>query len=344
VIPKRTYQGWCRTAAGRTAVAAAIAVLAGCSAGGSLNGHPASTLSTGGPAATSSPGGPAATASTGIHGSATASGHGSGQGSTATANQRPRQRPNSVSRVFTVTPIGGPCMKVEAGSASTTFTVERLTFQTVCFIDLNVSEPPTIEVTTPDGTQETPMLAETGATPGEWDWMIHSVPGQGPEASLGEYAFRVTTAASGASGSNTATIASQTTTSASSGISPSIATDSPASEIAISGHFTVIPAASPAVDLSSYRLSAGSQLQIAFSGFPGSSVLYVTVYGPGTSPGTPAIYPLLADLPGLTTDQNGEGVTYWAVPSGTVVGQYPIWFDPPPAGCHNPCISLYITP
>jgi hypothetical protein len=354
VTPKLTYRHWYRSATEATAVAATIAVLTGCSVGGNLNGHPASTLSTDGPASTRS---------SGVHGSVTASGPSSPQGPTATANPRPRQRPNSVSRLFTTTPIGAPCKTVDAGSTST-FTVQRLTFQSLCFTGLNVSIPPSIVVVTPSGMQETAMLAEAGIEPGEWDWVIHSLPGQGPEASLGEYAFRVITAVSGATGSSTtgssttgssttgsSTTGSsttspeqQTTTSPDSGVSPSTITSPPSSEIAISGHFTVVPAASPMADLSPSLLSAGSQLQIAFSGFPSASIVYVTVYGPGVGTGAATTYPLLADVPGLTTDQNGEAVTRWTVPSGTAVGRYAFWFDPPLAGCRNPCGNLSITP
>jgi hypothetical protein len=339
VTPKLTYQHWYRSATGATAVAATIAVLTGCSVGGNLNGHPASTLSTGGSASTRS---------SGEYASVTASGHSSPQGPTATANPRPRQRPNSVSRFFTTTPIGPPCKTVDAGSTST-FTVQRLTFQSVCFTGLNVSIPPSIVVVTPSGMQETAMLTEADAEPGEWDWVIHSLPGQGPEASLGEYAFRVITAVSRASGSSTTGSSTtspeqQTTTSPASDVSPSIITSPPSSEIAISGHFTVVPAASPMADLSPSLLSAGSQLQIAFSGFPSASVVYVTVYGPGVETGAATTYPLLADVPGLTTDRNGEAVTRWTIPSGTAAGRYAFWFDPSLAGCRNPCGSLSITP
>jgi hypothetical protein len=237
---------------------------------------------------------------------------------------------------------------VDAGSTST-FTVQRLTFQRVCFTGLNVSIPPSIVVVTPSGMQETAMLAEGGAEPGEWVWVIHSLPGQGPEASLGEYAFRVISAVSGASGSSTTGSSTtspeqQTTTSPDSGVSPSIIASPPSSEIAISGHFAVVPATSPMADLSPSLLSAGSQLQIAFSGFPSASIVYVTVYGPGVGTGAATTYPLLTDVPGLTTDQNGEAVTRWTVPSGTTVGRYAFWFDPPLAGCRNPCGNLSITP
>jgi hypothetical protein len=333
MTPKLRYWHWYRSTVGTTAVAATITVLTSCTVGGNLNGHPASTLSTGGSRST---------LPTGAHGSATASGHGQ-QGPTATANPRPRQRPNSVSRFFTITPVRGPCKTIEAGSNST-FTVQRLTFQSVCFTGLNVSIPPSIEVVTPGGTQEAPMLAEAGAQPGEWDWTIYSLPGQGSEASLGEYSFRVITAVSGASGSSTTSPDQQTSTSPGSGFGSSATTSSSSSGVAISGHFTVVPAASPTVDLSPANLSVGEQLQIALSGFTGSSIVYVTVFGPGAPSGTGTTYPLLADIPGMTTDQNGEVVAHWTVPSGTPVGKYAFWFDPPPAGCPNPCGNLSITP
>jgi hypothetical protein len=86
-------------------------------------------------------------------------------------------------------------------------------------------------------------------------------------------------------------------------------------------------------------LPAGSQLYVWFSGFPGFSMVYVSLYGPGEA----RKYPLLVDLPGVRTDQHGEGTASWAIPSGAAVSKYVIWIDPPPAGCLNLCLAFTVT-
>lgn len=110
-----------------------------------------------------------------------------------------------------------------------------------------------------------------------------------------------------------------------------------------SGDLTVVAAAQPSAEVSSALLLPGSQLQIGLSGFPGSSMVYVSLYGPYVA----GRYPLLVDLPGLRTDQNGEAVASWTVPSGTAAGTYAIWIDPPPVswpvGCENSCLSFSVT-
>ncbi len=68
-------------------------------------------------------------------------------------------------------------------------------------------------------------------------------------------------------------------------------------------------------------------------------MIYVSLYGPGVAQN----YSLLVDLPGLRTDQYGEGGAIWAVPSSAAVGRYAIWIDPPPASCTNPCMAFTIT-
>jgi hypothetical protein len=85
---------------------------------------------------------------------------------------------------------------------------------------------------------------------------------------------------------------------------------------------------------------AGSQLHISFSGYPSSSLVYVSLYGPGAA-GT---YPLLTDLPALKTNPNGEGDAAWTVPPRAAVARYAVWIDPPPAGCTNPCTAFDVRP
>lgn len=176
-------------------------------------------------------------------------------------------------------------------------------------------------VTTPEGTQETMALSPRDPQAGTWDFLILPLPGQDPEANLGEYTFQVTTAISG-SGSASPTAGAMTT----------------------SGRFTVIPAAQPSADVGTAStadsrevfLPVSSQLHIWFSGYPGFSMVYVSLYGPGAAQG----YPLLADLPALSLDQNGEGSLIWAIPSGAVMGRYAIWIDPLPTGGTNPSMAF----
>ena len=176
-------------------------------------------------------------------------------------------------------------------------------------------------VTTPEGIRETVTLMYDS---GDWDDVLIPVPGHGAEASLGEYSFQVTTPIPGsASASPTAGV------------------------MTTSGHFTVMPDEQPAAAVGDasvvggreVRLPAGSQLYIWFSGFPGFSMVYVSLYGPGAA----QKYPLLVDLPGVRTDQYGEGTASWAIPSGATVGDYFIWIDPPPAGRPNLCMGFTIT-
>jgi hypothetical protein len=176
-------------------------------------------------------------------------------------------------------------------------------------------------VTTPEGIRETMTLTFDS---GEWDGILIPVPGQGAEASLGEYNFQVTTSIPG-----------------SASISPT------AGVITTSGHFTVMPDTQPSAEVGGASmvrarqvfLPVGSQLYVWFSGFPSFSMVYVSLYGPGAE----QKYPLLVDLPGVRTDQYGEGTASWAIPSGATVSEYAIWIDPPPVDCTNPCMAFTIT-
>jgi hypothetical protein len=323
----------------RTALALAAAfwplaaVLAGCGAAPALGGHPPSTLPASGPGTASSPASP---------GSPTTPGTGGQSTSATTAPPRP-YRPNSVVLgFFHNTLFGYLCTYVAAGSSDTAVTIERFGKQDLCFDGLDAAAPPSIVITTPGGARETFPL--TGDGPGEWDWPLLSVPGGGPEASLGVYAFQVTTVTAG-SGSGAP---SSPAASPSAGPGPSVTSGPPATSVTTSGHFTVIPAAEPAAVVGSDSrppgregyLAAGSQLTIWFSGFPGFTTIYVSLYGPGVA----MEYPLLTDLPGLKTDGNGEGEAVWPVPAGAAAGRYAIWIDPPPQGCVNPCTAFDVTP
>jgi hypothetical protein len=44
-------------------------------------------------------------------------------------------------------------------------------------------------------------------------------------------------------------------------------------------------------------------------------------------------YPLLLDLPVVTTNGNGEALAQWTIPSGTLPGQYAVLINPPPNHC-----------
>jgi hypothetical protein len=225
-----------------------------------------------------------------------------------------------------------PCIPVEAGSQDATIQLKRLVTQKICFMDLGVSAAPSIVVMTPTGTREVMTLTPGSPGSGEWVWLVQSVPGLGLEASLGQYTFRMITAVP----SSTPTVAS-----------PTVTTSPPPRFNVTSGNLTIVPAAQPSAEVSSDPQLAGDQLQIGLAGFPGFSMVYVSLYGPGASDGqgASAMYPLLVDLPGLTTDQYGEGVALWTVPSGTAAGRYAIWIDPLPSACkNNPCISFTVSP
>ena len=327
----RRYQHACRSAVGvLAAVWAMTAVLAGCAGGDTLNGHPAPSLSmnTPGPPTTSGPDSQDQSATTQPSSSAGTASTLAGTASSSAGTALRPYRPNSVIAGLFKSTYLKPCVYVAAGSSGTAITIDRLVTQEICFTGLGVSAAPSIVVTTPGGTRE--MMTLTSAEPRSsvWDWLVLSVPGRGPEASLGEYTFRVITAIPGT--------ASSTPT----GASPSITTGPPTRFMATSGSFTVIPAAQPSAEVSNAPLPEGSQLQIGFSDFPSFSMVYVSLYGPGVA----GRYPLLVDLPGLRTDQYGEGVALWTVPPGSAAGTYAVWIDPPPAGCQNPCTSFSIAP
>ena len=212
-------------------------------------------------------------------------------------------------------------MRIAAGSSGTVFTIQRFVEQVLCFTGLDTSVPPSLVVTTPEGIRETLKLTPDSS---EWDGILISVPGQGPEASLGGYSFEVMTPI------------------------PGSASTSPAAGVmTTSGHFTVMPDAQPSAEVGGASMAgarqvllpAGSQLYLWFSGFPGFSMVYVSLYGPSAS----RKYPLLVDLPGVRTDQNGEGTASWAIPSSAAVSEYAIWIDPPPAGSPNPCMAFTVT-
>lgn len=298
------------------------AALAGCSAN-ALNGHAAPALS---PAAS----GPGSAAP------------GSGGQPATTPSSRP-YRPNSVVLgLFKSNYYSPGCVAVTAGSSGTAFTLQRFVARGLCFIGLNALTPPSIQITTPDGTLETVPLLNAGSD--GWDYVLLPVPGQGAEASLGDYTFHVTTAIAGTGGSGASPAAPAP--SPSSATSP--ATSPAASVVTTSGHFTVIAATQPSVAVGSDPLaagqqadvSAGSQLHIWFSGFPSFSLVYASLYGPGAA----GNYPLLADLPGLRTDQYGEADATWMVPSGTAAARYAVWISPTPAGGINPCLAFTVTP
>jgi hypothetical protein len=307
------------------------AALAGCSAG-ALNGHAAPALSA--PQA-SAPG----STSSAAGGPGSGSAPGSGGQPATTPSSRP-YRPNSVVLgLFKSTFISPPCVAVAAGSSDTAFTLQRFVVRGLCFFGLNALAPPSIEITTPDGTQETMPLLGPGSD--EWKYVLLPVPGQGAEASLGEYSFQVTTAMAG-TGSASASAATSPAP------SPSITTSPAASVVTTSGHFTVIPATQPSVAIGSDPLtasqqatvSAGSQLSIWFSGFPSFSLVYASLYGPGVA----GKAPLLTDLPALKTDQYGEADLTWTVPSSAATARYAVWIDPTPAGVVNPCLAFTVRP
>jgi hypothetical protein len=318
------------------AVAMMTVTLAGCSAG-ALNGHSAPTFS----ALSAGASGSAAPAASGSR-LATAPGSGGRTQSATTQPSRP-PRPDSVLLgPFKSTLFPQPCATVATGSSDTVFTFPRLVKQGLCFAGLQTPVPPSIIITTPDGTRETmPLLISRTDL---WMYVVDPVPGQGPEASLGEYAFQVTTTIAGTGSSN----ASLTTSPSAGGPSPSITTSPAASVVTTSGHFTVIPATEPSVAVGSDPLtagqqasvSAGGQLHIWFSGFPSFSLVWVSLYGPGAA----LNYPWLADLPVVKTDQHGEGDATWTVPPGAATAWYAVWTDPPLADCSNLCAAFSVTP
>lgn len=328
------------------AVCVATTTLAGCAGSNVLNGHTAPTLS-GNASAAASPSssvlGSAATSGSGTSGFgtqtpqvATGSGTQAQQVTTGSPTQtqpsttppsRP-YRPNSVIlRIFppNVSPL---CVWVAAGGSAPGFKIQWLVEQPLCFTGLDASAQSSLVVMTPEGAPEPVSLTWVPRTR-IWEASLFPVPGQGAEATLGDYAFRMTTTIPGSGSSG-----------------PAVGV------INTSGRFTVIPATQPRAEVVSASLAGGteislpvgSQLSVRFADFPSLSMVYVSLYGPGPSPGQAGYAPLLTDLPGVQADQYGEGVAIWDIPSGATAGRYGIWIDPRPAGCtSNPCMAFDIT-
>ena len=324
-MTQRYYQNTCRSAAGAlAAVCVAGITLTSCAGGNALNGHPAPSVSTSAPDSAATSGSPSQTQSvSSAPGTPSQKVTPRSSSPTQPATTQPSRpyRPNSViAGLFNNSLVPPPCVTVAAGSPDTTFTIQRFVARTLCFTGLDTSVPPSLVITTPEGIRETMTLTSDS---GAWDGILDPVPGQGAEASLGEYSFQVTAPILGSA-------------------SPSPT----ASVMTTSGHFTVMPDTEASAEVGSasavggrqVSLPVGSQLYVWFSGFPGSSMVYVSLYGPGAAQN----YPLLVDLPGVRTDQHGEGTASWAIPSGAV-GDYAIWIDPPPADSTNPCMAFIVT-
>jgi hypothetical protein len=92
--------------------------------------------------------------------------------------------------------------------------------------------------------------------------------------------------------------------------------------IVASGKFTVERPATP-------QAAVTGQLEISLAGFPSDSAIYMSLYGPLADQS----YPLLLDLPVVTTNGNGEALAQWTIPSGTLPGQYAVLINPPPNHC-----------
>jgi hypothetical protein len=236
---------------------------------------------------------------------------------------------------------------VAAGSTDTSFSVGRLGRYQLCFTGLDVSDPPSVVITTPTGARETETATASGAN---WLWAVDATLGEGATSNLGRYTFRVVTPdhRTGASASSTPSGGA----SVSPGPSGSPRPTSPrGGTITTSGRFTVVLAKAPrAVIAGRGEVSPGEQLRIWLAGFPDHSVVYLTVFGPGNPPiGQSSTYPLLVDLPDVSTAGRGEAIARWTVPSGTSAGAYVVWIDPPitagfdVARCGQPCLPFAIT-
>jgi hypothetical protein len=304
-MTQRYYQIACRSATGAlAAVCVASITLAGCAGANVLNGSTAPSLST-----------------SALNSAATSGSPNQSQPVTSTSGTRP-YRPNSVIAGLFGNSLHPPtCMTPAAGSSGNVFMIQRFVKQDLCFSGLSTSVPSNLVITTPGGVQETITL--TPLSNGFDEIPIFSVPGQGAEASLGKYSFQITTPIPG-------------TTSASP--TPSV--------MPASGYFIVMPDTRPTAEVGSgstagarqVYLPAGSQLSIWFSGYPSFSTVYVSLYGPCAAQKCS----WLADLPGVKTDQYGEGTASWAIPSSATASLYPIWIDPAPT-CLNPCIAVSVT-
>jgi hypothetical protein len=346
-MTQRYYQSACRSATGAlAAVCVAGITLAGCTGANVLNGSSAPSLPTGAPDSAATPGS-SNQSQLGTSTSGAPSPQVSPESTTPTQPARP-QRPNSVIALFFGNSLFQQCsITVAAGSSDTVFTIQRFVTQRLCFTGLGTSVPPDLVITTPGGVLEPMTLA--GDSFG-WAVVLYSVPGYGAEASLGNYSFQVTTPTPGsASTSPTAGLPSTSPTAGLPSTSPTAglpSTSPTAGTVTTSGQFIVAPDTRPSASVGSeslglqqVSLSAGSQLHIWFSGYPSFSTVYVSLYGPCAGQKCP----WLVDLPGVRTDQHGEGTASWAIPPSAAVSQYPIWIDPPPAGIGNPCMALFVT-
>ena len=320
---------------------AAVAILTlglvGCSGGSALNGHPAATLFGSGTATT-------------------ANGAGHGGSSSASSKGRP-SRPGSVSGIFKSIPFELPCpagstVWVAAGTTTTTFTIEELDSQSVCFSGLEASSSPTLFVITPSGVRRNVDIHPEGSM---WEWVLDPGPGHGAVHTIGQYGFELLTSTPSGDGST----APDTSESASSSFTPSASSSavSPTatasntslaanlsapieqraavshSSVSSSGRFTVVRPSKPVAESINDGLSAGNQLLVSLAGFPSNSAVFLTIYGPGAF--DTRTFPLFLDLPVLVTNTNGEALVQWTVPAGAAAGYYGILVNPPPPPCSS---------
>lgn len=323
-MTQQHYQHTCRSAAEALAAVCLVSITLTSCAGNALNGHPAPSLSTSAPDSATTPGSASQTQAAASKSEPTSQQVTRGSNNVTqpatTQPSRPYRPPSVIARVFH-TSLLTLCTTIAAGSSDTILRIQRFVPLLLCFTGLDTSVPPSLVVTTPEGIRETMTLTSDN---GEWEGILIPVPGQGAEASLGEYSFQVTTPI------------------------PGSASPSPtAGVMTTSGHFTVMPDARPGAEIGGasmvsarqVSLPTGSRLYVWFSGFPDFSMVYVTLYGPCAAQGCP----LLVDLPGVRADQHGEGTVSWAIPSGAALSEYFTWIDPMPASCRNPCLAFTIT-
>src|SRR5439155_26359153 len=96
--------------------------------------------------------------------------------------------------------------------------------------------------------------------------------------------------------------------------------------VAASGHLTIVQATErrAEVGVSSGKMIAG------FAGFPPSSSVYLSIFGPGeVITGAGERFPLFANLPDAAADSSGTGTVSWSPPTTAPPGDYALWVDPP---------------
>jgi hypothetical protein len=305
-------------------LAVAVALLAACGQD-ELRAKPAETLtptgsglpSSGGPGSTGSGTGTSPTRNTGTPPTRITDTTGS------TAAEHTRSRPSSFVRSLLVSVPILTCHDPVTPESHEPFVAERLKTESVCFDGLGSGVLDLVQ-TGPGGERRTNTIRRREV----WSFTPTLADSLGP--------WTLTVTSTGPTPEPTATGDSVTTGSATAGavsMPASPPSDGLAAELSVRYRLVPAPAGSGRVYPQIVRLAPGQTALVAIAGFPASSPVYPTVFGPAEhQDSNMGRFPLHEDLPAVRTNSLGEALISWPTAAASA-GDYALWLEPPPAGC-----------